>query len=686
MSRHAATLLPLLLPVLLAAGCGGDNAPATTPATAPATTPAGGNPSAAGHGAETIRRFFVRIGVVPSARGEQDYDLSKRAGVSWTPQELPAEIAGGGAFVLDLRFSTPDGPLQPGDLQTVLTRADGTTTEGDGRIRVSLCRFERFTVTLTSPASSTYTGQRERFVFVVGGNERGVDATAPRPRWCGYEPPPESKRDRLHEVAVHFTDYYRRFDDLDTRTGISWTPGELPAEIAGPFVLNIQFAASLDSGPRAFSTTLRRADGTITEGDGHIRVSLCRFERFLVTATTAGDDTYAPKTTRLAFTVGGNANGVSATAPPPDWCGGEPVPPGPVPPEPEPGAFGTPGGLRVASTGPDFIEWSWEPVEDATSYTLQIDVSTPYTFSPPSASRNTTDTSLRVELRPETVAYGRVRANAGTRAAPIRSDWSEPVSGTSGAAGLVLGVPEPEVLSTTTDSIAWVWEPVEDATSYTVQVDITPPYNFTPPSAISEVSRPIPRPGYALSPPGFRLDVRPLTTAYIRVRVNAGTRAAPIRGDWSEPVMGISKAALSLSMTPPQAGADPDCSGQAFCPDNKPDTDPTATASPNPRMLVSFLGGNNRVAFWAAWIESEPSPSNPDGGPAHRIDLNRGDNTPFVSTDWPILRSKLADEGAVFVFHELDGDSDPEIGPPLYITCSISRCSAPSLSQPARPR
>ena len=616
----------------------------------------------------------------------------------------------------------------------------------------------------TTPASSTFTGQRERFVFVVGGTERGVDEAAPRPRWCGYEPPPESKKDRLHEVAVHFTDYYRRFDDLDTRTGISWTPGELPDTLAGPFVLNIQFAASLDSGPRAFSTTLRRADGTTTTGDGHIRVSLCRFERFTVTATTAGDDTYAAKTTRLAFVVGGNANGVDATAPRPDWCGVNPPPPeppGPTTPEPEPGAFGTPGGLRVASTGTDYIEWSWEPVEDATSYTLQIDVTTPYTFTPPSATHDTTDTSLRVSLRSEVVAYGRVRANAGTRAAPIRSEFSEPVSGTSGAAGLVLGVPEPEVSATGLTFIEWTWgrvpnaiwyrfavaatvddledatvgattarswrEEVEPGTTRYIRVQAVTGTQKAPiiseewSAPVSGVSDPMQVPTPSVSERGrtfiewtwgwvrgnhyevqvgpavddleypsyqqggaryLETDLEPGTTRYIRVRAKRGLRGpGQFVGEWSAPVSGTTDRTvppLVVRMTPPNAAADSECGGRAFC-----GREGVSSLYMNPRMTIDL---SHTADIWTMDLSRTADTYFWGGGSSGHAKLSAGKIT--VSSielgGVPILPRMLEAHGATLKFRRTYRGIPT--GEDLYITCSISRCSAAASSPPARPR
>ena len=58
-------------------------------------------------------------------------------------------------------------------------------------------------------------------------------------------------------------------------------------------------------------------------------------------------------------------------------CGGRdaatpttPNPPAPVSPPPEPPAVPT--GLGVSATGPDFIEWSWAPVEGVSGYADRV--------------------------------------------------------------------------------------------------------------------------------------------------------------------------------------------------------------------------------------------------------------------------------------------------------------------------
>ena len=85
---------------------------------------------------------------------------------------------------------------------------------------------------------------------------------------------------------------------------------------------------------------------------------------------------------------------------------------------------------RVSDTGTDFIEWTWEAVPEALAYEVQVSDSED--FSSAEAVR-VTGTSHRAALEPSTTAHLRVRAVAGTSAAPIVSGWSAAAEGSSAA-------------------------------------------------------------------------------------------------------------------------------------------------------------------------------------------------------------------------------------------------------------
>ena len=66
----------------------------------------------------------------------------------------------------------------------------------------------------------------------------------------------------------------------------------------------------------------------------------------------------------LALTLGCGGGGDAPPASAPT------APPAPAPPPPEPPP--KPTGIRLADRGPDFVEWSWDPVEGATSYEAHL--------------------------------------------------------------------------------------------------------------------------------------------------------------------------------------------------------------------------------------------------------------------------------------------------------------------------
>ena len=130
--------------------------------------------------------------------------------------------------------------------------------------------------------------------------------------------------------------------------------------------------------------------------------------------------------------------------------------------------LGVPTGLEISATGEDFIEASWEAVEGATGYDAQLDVSAPYTFSPPSSTLSATTTRQRFgNLNSGLTVHVRVRAKIGSR----RGSWSDSVSGET-------EVPQPEKIGTPTgltatsptrSQVSLNWADVTNAETYLVQ-------------------------------------------------------------------------------------------------------------------------------------------------------------------------------------------------------------------------
>ena len=333
--------------------------------------------------------------------------------------------------------------------------------------------------------------------------------------------------------------------------------------------------------------------------------------------------------------------------------------PAPAPPAPaQPDPVGVPGGLTVSATGEDFIEFSWEAVEGASGYDIQMSM-TEGDFSSSTQATGVEATMHRFTVAPSTTAYARVRATMDGR----ESDWSDAVMGMSMAASLTLGTPMPTVSSTGPDHIEWSWDAVENALAYQVRVaDSMDGLDM----ATAEITT-------ALT---HRVTAAAETTMYISVRAAAGPPTSPVVGDWSAPVMGTSDVApmpFVVSMTPPEAGADKACSGQAFCPDSG--TDPEkAMASVNSRMMVM---SSHSAQVSPMFIEG-----------AGAVGLNEGVNTPFSNVAWNAMQAAVANDGVTFRFERVTtaaGQEPTAMGDAMYITCGPFRCSDAADEAPAAP-
>ena len=336
--------------------------------------------------------------------------------------------------------------------------------------------------------------------------------------------------------------------------------------------------------------------------------------------------------------------------------------PAPAPPA-APDPVGVPGGL-TATGGVGFIEFSWEAVEGATGYEVQMTM-TEGDFTEVVTAMVEATMHRFSDVAPETTGYGRVRAHEGDR----QSDWSETAMGMTMAAPLVLGMPMPKVSSTGPDHIEWSWEPIADALTYQVQTadSMDGFMDSMDPAVIA---------GQLQTATTYRAEVDPETTMYIRVRAGAGTPTAPIAGEWSAAVMGTSEVApipFTVSMTPPEAGADKDCMGQAFCPDGNSDPK-KAMASVNKMMMVT------------ASRDTQVTPMFVDGAPA--VTASAGGDTPFMHSDFMAMQTMVAGDGVSFMLRPVTvgaGQEPMPMGDAMYITCGPFRCSEASDETPAAP-
>ena len=209
-------------------------------------------------------------------------------------------------------------------------------------------------------------------------------------------------------------------------------------------------------------------------------------------------------------------------------CGDDPAPttpaptPTPTPPTPPPPP-GVPTGLQVASSGPDYIEWTWTAVEGATAYDVQMSQAAANDFTSTVNANDVTETSRRFTVPAETTRWARVRA----KSANGESDWSDAVQGTSTAVPLVLTAPaNVRVAEKGPNFIEWTWDVVADASAYEVQMSLNDADFSRPDETLNPE---------ATASPKARFTVGPETTAFLRVRAVAGTGAERMEGPWSSP-------------------------------------------------------------------------------------------------------------------------------------------------------
>ena len=333
--------------------------------------------------------------------------------------------------------------------------------------------------------------------------------------------------------------------------------------------------------------------------------------------------------------------------------------PAPAPPAPAPTpTLDAPGGLTVASSGTDYIEFRWEAVEGASGYEIQLST-TEGDFSSVSTA-SVTGTMHRFSVEPGTTAYARVRAVSDEA---NDSDWTEAVTGMSNAAPLVLATPTVRVKATGLDFLEWEWDAVENAQGYQLQVaDSEDGLEMAELQTVTATTH--------------RVTVEPETTMYIRVRAGV-LLPTPTAGDWSEAVMATSDMApspLLVSMSPPDADGDRACLGQPFCPDSGKDAK-TAKATVNTKMMVT---SSHSARITPMFMEGAGS-----------VVVSAGsDETPFTHVSWSATQMSVARDGAVFRFEKVTvgaGQETTPTGDVAYITCGPFRCSDAAMEEPAAP-
>ncbi len=287
----------------------------------------------------------------------------------------------------------------------------------------------------------------------------------------------------------------------------AWTMVEGVSGYDVQFSANEAFTTEDEITARTAEQISYRQEGLEAETNGYLRVR---------SASGAGED-------RVTSDWSAHVGGMTAAA--------EPEPP----PVPEPTAPATPTGFEVSDETETSITWSWEAVEGADGYLVQISTDEMFEGNFEGADRYqvTTDTSHTVSnLAAETTLYARVAAGVLTAAAPsldpadyLLSAWTTHATGMTE----VVRLPVPKNLRRTDNRghnfIEWEWDEVPGADGYHSEFS-------TDGSTFSGFERHAGRSDTIRRVSG--LD--PGASGYLRVRsyTGSGTGADTVSSEWSE--------------------------------------------------------------------------------------------------------------------------------------------------------
>ena len=209
-------------------------------------------------------------------------------------------------------------------------------------------------------------------------------------------------------------------------------------------------------------------------------------------------------------------------------------PPPPPAPEPEPPPPATPTGLMVSGTTENSITWTWNAVEGATAYVVQVSANEMFGDADDQTHLALMPTFTAAPLPPNTTVYVRVAAAIGTSVEDaLLSAWTTHVTGMSAAPPPPPATPTGLMVSGTTEnSITWTWNAVEGATAYVVQVSANEMFG----DADDQTH-------LALMPTFTAAPLPPNTTVYVRVAAAIGTSVEDaLLSAWTTHVTGMSVA------------------------------------------------------------------------------------------------------------------------------------------------
>ena len=350
-----------------------------------------------------------------------------------------------------------------------------------------------------------------------------------------------------------------------------------------------------------------------------------------------------------------------APAPPP------PPPPAPEPepePPPAPEAPATPTGFHVDTTQTS-LTWHWNAVEGAIGYAVQV--STDEMFDAEDAITPTAETSFTVaDLPPQTTLYGRVAAAAGTLEAPILSAWTTHVTGTT---DMPPPPPPPPMAPATPTglmaegdegSITWMWDAVEGADGYAIQV------------SMDEMFDDMDETTYTMETMHTVSDLGYGETRFARVASTSGEGEAMLKSMYTTHVTGMSMAepppppppALMVSFTVPE-GENPL--------EADDETDEEAAMATMNGMIT--LESNHYPVAITPDLDGDGEFGDDAGGVALQADDEM--DLPFSSFDAEIGQKMVVEDGVTFMLQRMTFGANQEMEPDgdvAYVTCGPFRC------------
>ena len=346
-----------------------------------------------------------------------------------------------------------------------------------------------------------------------------------------------------------------------------------------------------------------------------------------------------------------------APAPPP------PPPPAPEPePEPEPPqAPATPTGFHVDTTQTS-LTWHWNAVEGAIGYAVQV--STDEMFDDTDTISPTAETSFTVaDLPPQTTLYARVAAAAGTLEAPVLSAWTTHVTGTT---DMPPPPPPPPMAPATPTglmaeegegSITWMWDAVEGADGYAVQV------------SMDEMFDDMDETTYTMETMHTVSDLGYGETRFARVASTSGEGEDMLMSMFTTHVTGMS---MAEPPPPPPPAPDPvmvtfslseDADSPHFLVADDDDDEATAMASVNEEIMVN---SNADAIITPMFVEG-----------ANGVSVMAGDNMPFGRVSWSLMQSAVLSDGATFMVQRavIGANQMEDSGDVAYVTCGPFECA-----------